>query len=89
MDLLYKNRGMDFQKQIWFGVISRVPTLMVNLKTLKNRVKLAVITSINPEVNYDTRWRSIYLMLRKYLNLVNDTDNFRRCSFDRVKEFNS
>lgn len=67
----------------WYLVITRVHALMVSLKTLKNRVRLAVVTSLNPEVRNDTRWRSTFLMLRKYLKLVTATDNFSACSFDR------
>ena len=73
----------ESENPIWSAAISRVHTLMVSLKSLKNRVKLAVVTSLNPELRNDTRWRSTYLMLKKYLKLVQETDNFRRCSFDR------
>lgn len=71
-------------KPKWFEAISRVHALMVNLKSLKNRVKLAFVTQLNPEVRNETRWRSTYLMLRKYLKLVKETDNFRKCSFERA-----
>jgi len=74
----------ESENPIWSAAISRVHTLMVSLKSLKNRVKLAVVTSLNPELRNDTRWRSTYLMLKKYLKLVQETDNFRRCSFDRT-----
>ena len=68
---------------VWFGAIARVHNLMTNLKSLKNRVRLAVVTNLAPETRNDTRWRSIYLMLKKYLRLVQETDNFRKCAFER------
>ena len=74
----------ESENPIWSAAISRVHTLMVSLKSLKNRVKLAAITSLNPELRNETRWRSTYLMLKKYLKLVKETDNFRKCSFDRT-----
>ena len=70
------------ENPIWSAAILRVHTLMVSLKSLKNRVKLAVVTSLNPQLRNDTRWRSTYLMLKKYLKLVQETDNFQKCSFD-------
>ena len=72
------------QNPVWSAAILRVQALMVSLKSLKNRVKLAVVKSLNPEIRNDTRWRSLYLMLKKYLKLVQETENFRKCSFDRV-----
>ena len=68
----------------WSEAIDTVHTLMCSLRSLKNRVKLAVVTKAAPEVRNDTRWRSVYLMLKKYLKLVEETDNFRLCAFDRV-----
>ena len=54
---------------------------MVDLKTLKNKVKVAMHTSLCPQLRNDTRWGSTYAMLVKYLKLSEATNHFRDCSF--------
>ena len=54
---------------------------MVDLKTLKNKVKLAVFTPLCPELKNDTRWGSVYKMMLKYVALCEATNHFRDCSF--------
>ena len=54
---------------------------MVELKSLKNKVKLAVHTSLCPQLRNDTRWGSTYRMLEKYLKLCEETNHFRDCAF--------
>lgn len=52
---------------------------MVDLKSLKNRLKLAVVTALSPLIKQDTRWNSIYRMLLRYLEMCESTDHFKEC----------
>ena len=72
------------ENPIWSAAILRVHNLTVSLKSLKNRVKLAVVTSLNPQLRSDARRRSTYLTLKKYLKLVQEADDFQKCSLDRA-----
>ncbi len=65
----------------YFLLVEKVQSLMVDLKTLKNKVKLSVCTSLCPELRNDTRWGSVYKMLLKYTKLCDATNHFRDCSF--------
>ena len=62
-------------------MVVKVQALMVDLKTLKNKVKVAMHTSLCPQLRNDTRWGSTYAMLVKYLKLSEATNHFRDCSF--------
>ena len=62
-------------------LVFKVQDLMVELKSLKNKVKLAVHTSLCPQLRNDTRWGSTYRMLEKYLKLCEETNHFRDCAF--------
>lgn len=84
LNLAVQSMCSESKNPVWFAAIARVQAVMVSLKSLKNRIRLAVVTSLNPELRNDTRWRSIYLMLKKYLKLSEETENFRKCSFDRA-----
>lgn len=53
----------------YFRMVDKVQALMVDLKTLKNKVKVAMHTSLCPQLRNDTRWGSTYAMLVKYLKL--------------------
>ena len=52
---------------------------MVDLKTIKNRPKLASVTSLSPKIRQDTRWNSIFEMILRYLELCEKTNHFRSC----------
>jgi len=62
-------------------MVAKVQALMVELKSLKNKVKLAVHTSLCPQLRNDTRWGSTYRMLLKYIKLCDATNHFRDCAF--------
>ena len=49
---------------------------MYDLKSIRNRPKLAAATHLCPQIRQDTRWNSIYEMLLKYKALVEATDHF-------------
>ena len=63
----------------WHELIQKVHALMSDLKTIKNRPKLAVATHWAPQIRQDTRWNSTYHMLVKYLNICKATENFQTC----------
>jgi hypothetical protein len=65
----------------YYRLVEKVQNLMVDLKTLKNKVKLAVCTPLCPELKNDTRWGSVYKMMLKYVALCEATNHFRDCSF--------
>ena len=65
----------------YFRMVDKVQALMVDLKTLKNKVKVAMHTSLCPQLRNDTRWGSTYAMLVKCLKLSEATNHFRDCSF--------
>lgn len=65
----------------YYRLVIKVQDLMVELKSLKNKVKLAVHTSLCPQSRNDTRWGSTYRMLEKYLKLCEETNHFRDCAF--------
>ena len=67
----------------YFRLIAKVQALMVELRTLKNKVKLAVHTALCPQLRNDTRWGSTFRMLLKYLALCEATNHFRDCAFKR------
>ena len=67
----------------YFNLVLKVQSLMVDLRTLKNKIKLAVHTNLNPQLRNDTRWGSTYAMLQKYLELCKATNHFKECSFSR------
>jgi hypothetical protein len=62
-------------------MVDKVQALMIDLRSLKNKVKLAVHTSLSPQLRNDTRWGSTYRMLLKYKKLCEATNNFRDCAF--------
>ena len=63
----------------WHELIQKVHALMSDLKTIKNRPRLAVATHLAPQIRQDTRWNSTYHMLVKYLNICKATENFQTC----------
>jgi hypothetical protein len=63
----------------WHELIQKVHALMSDLKTIKNRPRLAVATHWAPKIRQDTRWNSTYHMLVKYLNICKATENFQTC----------
>jgi hypothetical protein len=63
----------------WNRVIQKVHTLMVDLRSIKNRPKLAVVTALAPVIRQDTRWNSTYAMLVRYIKLCEETDHFKKC----------
>ena len=65
--------------KVWFDLILKIHTLMVDLKTIKNRPKLASVTSLSPKIRQDTRWNSIFEMILRYLELCEKTNHFRSC----------
>ena len=66
---------------IYFSTVEKVHTLMVALGTLKNRVKLAAKTNLSPIKQNETRWGSVFQMLKRYLELH---PILPTCSFDKV-----
>ena len=44
----------------YYALVNKVNDLMVELRTLKNKYKLAAKTKLNPVKRNDTRWGSIY-----------------------------
>jgi hypothetical protein len=52
------------------NVVAKVHTLMSQMSTLKNSIRLATVTKLNPEIENETRWNSTYRMLDKYLKLI-------------------
>ena len=65
----------------YFRLIEKVQSLMLDLRSLKNKVKLAVHTALCPQLRNDTRWGSTYRMLLKYVSLCEATNHFRNCAF--------
>ena len=57
------------------------PASWNHLLHVKNKVKLAMHTSLCPQLRNDTRWGSTYKMLEKYLKLCEATNHFRDCAF--------
>ena len=51
-------------------VVNKVHALMSEVMSIKNSVKLAAVTKLNPEIENDTRWNSTFRILDKYLKLV-------------------
>lgn len=66
---------------VYSQMVDKVQALMIDLRSLKNKVKLAVHTSLSPQLRNDTRWGSTYRMLLKYKKLCEATNNFRDCAF--------
>ena len=64
----------------YYSLVNKVSALMVELRTLKSRYKLASRTKLSPIKRNDTRWGSVYSMLRRYLELH---DILLTCSFPR------
>ena len=62
------------------GAAVELHTLMVTLGTLKNRMKLAVKTHLNPIKQNDTRWGSVFQMLKRYIELH---PILPTCAFDK------
>ena len=60
--------------------VAKVQALVVDLRSLKNKVKLAVHTSLCPQLRSDTRWGSTYRVLVKYIKLCDATNHFRDCA---------
>ena len=77
VQLIYSERV----NPLYFRLVQKVQALMIDLRTLKNKVKLAVHTSLSPELKNDTRWGSVYKMLKKYIELCEETNHFRDCAF--------
>jgi len=63
----------------WNRVIQKVHTLMVDLRSIKNRPNFAVVTTLAPSIRQDTRWNSTYAMLVRYIKLCEETDHFKTC----------
>ena len=61
-------------------VIEKVHKLMIELGTLKNRMKLRMKTHFAPIKRNDTRWGSVFLMLKRYLDICNILPS---CEFSR------
>lgn len=53
----------------YYEVVNKVQALMVNLSTIKNRPKLATKTSLSPLKRNETRWGSVFVMLKRYVDL--------------------
>ena len=53
---------------------------MVEIGTLKNRMKLKAKTDKSPIKKNDTRWGSVFAMLKRYLEMYQDLPS---CSFSR------
>jgi hypothetical protein len=62
----------------YYEVVEKVHALMVELGTMKNRYKLAVKTPLNPVKRNDTRWGSVFAMLKRYVELKDILDT---CAF--------
>ena len=67
------------EDSIYFEAVEKVHKLMVELSTLKNRVKLAVKTHLNPVKRNDTRWGSEFEELKRYIELL---PILPTCAFD-------
>jgi len=76
------------EEEDWNHVIQKVHSLMVDLRSIKNRPKLAVVTALAPLIRQDTRWNSTYAMLERYIRLCIETDHFKKCVGFSVKTMN-
>ena len=65
--------------EVWYELIRKIHSLMVELRSLKNRPKLAAVTLLDPIIRQDTRWNSVFNMIERYVNLCEETDHFRLC----------
>lgn len=61
-------------------VVEKVHRLMIELGTLKNRMKLATQSPLSPIKRNDTRWGSVFAMLKRYLEFY---DKLPKCEFSR------
>ena len=57
------------EKSGYHEVVEKVNALMTDLGTMKNKIKLAVVTPLNPVKRNDTRWGSTFAMLRRFLEI--------------------
>ena len=73
------------ERSRFYEVVERVHVLMVELGTLKNRYKLASKTTLNPVKRNDTRWGSVFAMLKRYVDLkdILDTCPFKQTWKDK------
>ena len=65
----------------YLDAVEKVHTLMVTFGILKNRVRLAVKTQLSPIKHNETRWGSVFRMLKRYLELH---PILPTCSFDKA-----
>ena len=63
-----------------FLVLEKVHKLMLELGTLKNRMKLRTRTHLTPIKKNDTRWGSVFTMLKRYLEI---REYLPSCKFSR------
>ncbi|RAW26439.1 hypothetical protein PC110_g17151 [Phytophthora cactorum] len=54
--------------------VAAVQTLMIKLRTLTQSAKLRLKTELSPVIRQDTRWGSTFVMLQRYLRLLEFLD---------------
>ena len=64
----------------FLAVVEKVHKLMIELGTLTSRMKLRTRTHLTPIKRNDTRWGSVFMMVRRYLKICKDLSF---CNFSR------